>query len=287
MAEHACKLASGITLNVRIDDLSEPWSDAPAVLLLHGTAETSAVFRLWTPWLARHFKVFAPDWRGMGGSDGVTAGDRLDMHDLVADARSLLDVLGIDSCYVAGEKLGALAALSLASAHPERVRGLALACGMISPAKVLGGWIPEWVRLIKEEGVRAWVQATQSGRMGDELEPSALVWWSTLMEQSAPASTLLVYLDLLARLEVSDETLRSVACPTLFLSPAFAQPGAGRFDQRSPRAEADVWRAQVRNREVTEISCSSYHLAATRPDECAQAARDFFLRLEKAARVAA
>lgn len=283
MTDRACKLAHGITLNVRTEDFSEPWLQAPAVVMLHGTAETSEAYRFWTPWLARRLRTVAPDFRGMGRSDGVAPGDRLELRDLVADVAAMLDTLGIASCYLVGEKLGALLALSVASAHPARVRGMALSCGMVSPAQVLGGWIPEWQRLIREEGVAAWVEATQAGRMGDELDPAALAWWSRLMATSAPPETLCVYLDLLSRLTIGDEVLRAIACPTLFMVPAFAQPDGGRFDQRRPRTESEAWRALVRHHEVVEIPSSSYHIAATRPDECARAARDFFLRLRTAA----
>jgi pimeloyl-ACP methyl ester carboxylesterase len=283
MAEQACQLASGITLNVRIDDFSEPWRASPPVVMLHGTVETSQAYRFWTPWLARHFKTIVPDYRGMGGSGGVSPGDRLEVQDLVADVVGMLDALGIEMCCLVGEKLGALLALAVAGHHPGRVRAMALSCGMVSPAKVLGGWIPEWKRLIREEGARAWVDATQAGRMGDELDPAALQWWSKLMATSAPPETLLVYLDLLSRLEISDEVLRAIECQTLFLVPEFAQPEGGRFDQRRPRAESEAWRAQVRRNEVARIPSHSYHIAATRPDECAQAARDFFLKLRTTA----
>jgi 3-oxoadipate enol-lactonase len=275
--------AEGVVLKVRCHDFSEPWRQAPAVVMLHGTAETSEAYRFWTPLLSRDFRTLAPDLRGMGDSNGVRPGDRLELSDLVADIVATLDVLEIESCCVVGEKLGALLALSFAATHPDRVRCMALSCGMVSPAKVLGGWIPEWKRLIREEGVRAWVDATQAGRMGDDLEPEAVAWWSELMETSAPPETLQVYLDLLARLEIGDDVLRAVQCPTLFMVPSFAQPQASQFDQRRPRAESESWQALVRHHEVAEIPANSYHLAATRPDECARAARDFFLRFRTAA----
>ena len=281
MATQSCRLPSGVVLNVRIDDFSDPWVTPPAVLMLHGTAETHEAWRGWTPWLARQFRVVAPDLRGMGGSSGVVPGTRLELDDLVQDAHALMQSLGLSRYYVVGEKLGALVGLALAAAHPQAVQGAALACGMVSPAQVLGPWLPEWARTIGEEGARAWVDATQGGRMGEELPPEGLEWWSTLMARSAPPDVLRAYLDLLSRLTIGTPTLQAIRCPVLFLVPAQAEPSDGRYDQRRPRAEAEAWRAHVAGHRVAEIPSASYHLAATRPDACAVAARDFFLGLQR------
>jgi hypothetical protein len=153
---------------------------------------------------------------------------------------------------------------------------------MISPAKVLGAWIPHWVELIRTQGVRGWIDATQAGRMGDELAPPALEWWSAMMAGSAPPEVLLVYLDLLSRFSLDEAELRAIACPVQFLAPAQAAPGDGSFDQRRPRAETEAWRAWVPDRRVAEIQSASYHLSATRPDACAIATRDFFLSIIEA-----
>lgn len=283
MATQTCKLPSGVKLNFRTDDFTDPWQEAPVALLLHGTAETHEAYRQWTPWLARCFRVIAPDWRGMGHSTGVPDGTRLEMADLVEDAHALMAQLGVPRYFVVGEKLGALAALSLASAHPDKVLGLSVACGMISPAKVLGPWIPEWLELIRTRGPRGWVDSTQGGRMGDELPPAALEWWSALMAGSAPAQVMRSYLDLLQRLEIPAAALRAIRCPTLFLTPAGAAPSDGKFDQRRPREEAKAWRSLVAGHRVAEIDSTSYHLAATRPDACAIATRDFFREVLAAA----
>jgi pimeloyl-ACP methyl ester carboxylesterase len=279
MSTQSRKLPSGVELNVRIDDFTDPWTQPAAVLMLHGTAETLEAYRQWTPWLARRFKVIAPDWRGMGGSKGVSATSRLELADLVQDAHELMQSLGIPRYFVVGEKLGALAALSLASAHPGSVLGASVACGMISPSKVLGAWIPEWISLIETQGMRAWVDATQGGRVGDELPPAGLEWWSALMANSAPKEVMKVYLDLLSRIDIQPATLQAIRCPTQFLVPARAAPSGGKFDQRRPRDESDQWRALVPGYSIAEIDSASYHLSATRPDACAIATRDFFLSL--------
>jgi pimeloyl-ACP methyl ester carboxylesterase len=49
----------------------------PAIVLLHGYAETSRMWRPLIPRLADHFTVIAPDLPGIGGS--AIPADRLDM----------------------------------------------------------------------------------------------------------------------------------------------------------------------------------------------------------------
>ncbi|MCP2202018.1 alpha/beta fold hydrolase [Lentzea flava] len=60
--------------------------------------------------------------RGYGSSGGTAAGFDVQAADVVA----LLDHLGVDRAHVVGHSEGAMIALVLAAAHPDRVRSLAL-----------------------------------------------------------------------------------------------------------------------------------------------------------------
>ncbi len=270
----AVALPHGVSLWVRLVDATDPGSDAPTLVLLHGIAETGDAYRQWIPHLARTFRIVCPDLRGMGRSSPIAAGATLTIDELVLDVRALMQALGVARYALVGEKVGALVSLSLAAAHPGAVLGLALACGMVSPREVLGPWIPEWIRIVEEKGVRAWVDATQAGRMGDELSPPAIAWWSDLMARS-DASALVAYLRMLQTLEVNATQLAAIHAPTLFLVPSQAAGGSARFEQRRPASETEAWQRHVKAHRVAAIDARSYHLAATQPDACALAARDF------------
>lgn len=272
-------LPNGIAVHVRINDFTDPWKTPDVVLMLHGTAESGAAFRQWTPWLARDFRVMTPDLRGMGQTSALPAGQPLEMAQLVQDAHALMQAMGVPRYYVVGEKVGALIALALAAAHPGNVRALSVSCGMVAPCKVLGPWIPEWIALIAKQGVGAWVDATQAGRMGDELGPEALAWWSGMMTDSISPADLTGYLEMLSRFELEAAALQAIRCPVQFLVPAGAAPSGGQYDQRRPQSESTAWRQLVPQHQVKEIDSTSYHLSATRPDECAIASRDFFRSL--------
>lgn len=91
----------------------------PACILLHGIANT---WRFWTavaPALAAGRRVVALDLPGFGGSDPLDG-------DLTAPAAAsavieACDALGIGHLSVVGHSMGALVALAMATARPERV----------------------------------------------------------------------------------------------------------------------------------------------------------------------
>jgi pimeloyl-ACP methyl ester carboxylesterase len=269
---------NGTELLVRECDFTDPAREAPVALLLHGTAEDGEAFRRWIPALAGDFRILCPDLRGAGRSTPIARGAEVELDDLVADAMALLDACGVGRCALVGEKLGALLALRLAARHPERVSAVAVAAGMIAPREVLGSWIPEWIRTIEERGTRAWVDATQSGRMGSELSPAALEWWSALMARS-DRDSLLAYLRMLGRLALAEDELRAIEAPTLFLVPARGPDDGAAFEQRRPAAELLAWMRLVPRHEHAAIEAASYHLAATHPEACAEAVRRFLLRV--------
>src|SRR5438552_11584703 len=72
----------------------------PAVLLLHGYAETSRMWRPLMPRLAEHFTVIAPDLPGIGGSD--IPKDGLDMKGAAIRIHDLVKGLGIEKAVVVG-----------------------------------------------------------------------------------------------------------------------------------------------------------------------------------------
>jgi len=72
----------------------------PAVVLLHGYAETSRMWRPVIPRLAEHFTVIAPDLPGIGGSD--IPGDGLDMKRAAIRIHDLVKGLGVQKAAVHG-----------------------------------------------------------------------------------------------------------------------------------------------------------------------------------------
>ena len=97
---------------------------APGLVLMHGFTDSAACWDPIVPALRKRTGVVAVDARGHGESGlpeepvgpAVQAGD----------VARVLDALGVTSVVAMGHSMGAVTAVSLAIAHPDRVRALIL-----------------------------------------------------------------------------------------------------------------------------------------------------------------
>ena len=96
----------------------------PVVILLHGYAETSRMWRPIIPRLAKHFRVIAPDLPGIGDSSIPT--DGLDMKSAAARIHALARSLGVDKARVVGHDIGLMVAYAYAAQFPAETEKLVL-----------------------------------------------------------------------------------------------------------------------------------------------------------------
>ena len=94
----------------------------PALLLLHGYAETSRMWRPIIPRLAEKFTVIAPDLPGIGDSDIPSSG--LDMKSAAATIHALVKSLGVTSARVVGHDIGLMVAYAYAAQFPTETEKL-------------------------------------------------------------------------------------------------------------------------------------------------------------------
>jgi pimeloyl-ACP methyl ester carboxylesterase len=96
------------------------------LLLISGFGSNATVYWANIPPLSRHFRVIAMDPRGSGRSD-VPAGP-YSLALLARDCAAVLDAADARAAHVLGTSMGGMVAQHVALLHPERVRGLVLAC---------------------------------------------------------------------------------------------------------------------------------------------------------------
>ena len=98
--------------------------NAPAtVILLHGFAETSRMWRPIIPLLAQKFTVIAPDLPGIGDS---SIPDKIDMLDAARKIHELARSLNIEKTRVVGHDIGLMVAYAYAAQFPNETEKLAV-----------------------------------------------------------------------------------------------------------------------------------------------------------------
>jgi pimeloyl-ACP methyl ester carboxylesterase len=105
-------------------------ADAPAIVFVHGTRVTHAVWRPQMERLGGEFRTVAIDLPG----HGERAGEPFTLSGAAAVVRRAIDEEAGGRAVVVGLSLGGYVAMDLAARAPERVRGLVLAGATAEPA---------------------------------------------------------------------------------------------------------------------------------------------------------
>jgi pimeloyl-ACP methyl ester carboxylesterase len=94
----------------------------PAVILLHGYAEDSLMWKPIIPLLAQRFTVIAPDLPGIG--DSAIPADGLNMTTAASRMHALARSLGVEKARVVGHDIGLMVAYAYAAQFPQEVEKL-------------------------------------------------------------------------------------------------------------------------------------------------------------------
>ncbi len=94
----------------------------PALILLHGYAETSRMWRPIIPILAKRFTVIAPDLPGIG--DSAIPAKGLDMKTSAVRMHGLARSLGVEKAGVVGHDIGLMVAYAYAAQFPVETEKL-------------------------------------------------------------------------------------------------------------------------------------------------------------------
>lgn len=120
-SEHRVAVGGGVEILCRVG------GEGPAVLLLHGYPQTSAMWHRVAPALARDHMVVCADLRGYGrSSKPASAADHASYSKraMAADMAAAMTHFGAERFFVGAHDRGARVAHRLAADFPARVRGL-------------------------------------------------------------------------------------------------------------------------------------------------------------------
>ena len=129
------------SLHYRIDDFTDPWKNAPTVLLQHGFGRSSQFWTSWVPYLSRFYKVVRPDLRGLGLSPvEFNPATDITIENYIDDMTALLDALKLESVHYCGESFGGILGMVLAAGRGVTLLGIP---PLFEANKQLGGFLHE------------------------------------------------------------------------------------------------------------------------------------------------
>ena len=270
------KRAGQPDIHYLIDDYTDPWKDAPVLLLQHGFGRSHKVWYSWIPYLSRFFRVVRPDLRGLGMSSrdfDLRAGINLDAY--LGDLADLVRHLGVSSVHYCGESLGGIIGMAFAAEHGDLVKTLTtISCpvdlhGKDQKASSYG--YASRSEALRKMGARGWAEASNAGRrFPADSDPGMMKWFVDEMGDS-DVEVLVATYEWASGISAMPYLSR-IACPMLGLYPKDG-PIAG-ADQ------IDILKKNVRNVDIVHIPLPYHAINTLRPATCARAVLHFAARHE-------
>lgn len=259
------KRANSPTLYYEVDDYTDPWRDAPWVMLQHGYARSGKFWRPFVPYLSRFYRVIRMDLRGLGQSGldfDLTRGFTLESY--VQDFTDLLDHLGVDSVHYCGESSAGTLGIGFAALRPERVRTLTVISSPVAMSEedkksALAGY-PDRVTALRAMGARGWLEASNAGRRFPvDADPALLAW--TLEEMGKSDTEVLVEMFRFVSNVNTEPLLARIQAPMLGIYPT---AGVITKDEHT-----DLLARHVRDLKLVRINRSAHSLQIVAPATCA------------------
>ncbi len=270
----------------------------PAVLLLHGFPQTSAMWREIAPVLARRFSVVCADLRGYGASGCPRSADDHGPYAKRAMARDMIAVmaeLGFERFSIAGHDRGGRVAYRAALDHPDRVERLAV----LDIVPIDAAWVRADDRLAL--GFWPWSLLAQPEPLPERLvaaAPEAVIDHALGPEWGTPSETFdgVTRAGYLAQLQdpehlhaICEEyraaagidrehdqadcaSGRRIACPVLALWSASGPVGSWYADEGGP---LELWR-ELAPRVTGHSVAGGHFFPEERPEETADSLIEFF-----------
>jgi pimeloyl-ACP methyl ester carboxylesterase len=257
-----------LEMHYRVDDYTDPWTEPETILMLHGNAESGAVWYGWVPHLARHFRIVRPDMRGFGDSTPMPREYPWSLDRIVDDYVALIHGLGLKRVHLVAAKLGGTVARRFAARHPELVETLIVA-GTPAPSRdERAAIVREWLMDFEANGVEPWARRTMAGRLGSAFPAAGVEWWIELMGRT-PTSTQLGFMATIPTSNIVADLPR-IQCPTLVITTQGSALGSVEATR--------LWQQTIPHSELRVLPGDSYHVAASDPDLCARETLAFIER---------
>lgn len=254
-----------IALHYEVYDFTNPWEEAPTVLLQHGFGRSGRFWFSIIPYLARHYRLVCPDFRGLGSSSAnFDPASGITVENYLQDLIAIADHAGAGRFHFVGESIGGTVGYAFAATYPERVRSLSV---LASPTHI-NPWMrdayaagyPSWPEAIETLGSAGWARATNTAaRFPADFNPRFLEWYSAEIGK-APTPVLAAMARLALGVDVTP-LLSRIEAPLLALYPA-----AGRI---ATEEQETVLRREVRDVRTVRLRTPHHMIQILDPAGCA------------------
>ena len=245
-----------------------------AVLLAHNLMSRGASFDAVAAGLAARRRVLAVVLRGHGESVGAPRS--FSAQDLADDLLAVLDAEGVARALVVGTSLGATAAMLLALARPERVRGLVLMSATARAAsrgdRIKFGALVAVIRALGPGPVLGPILAQLLGASYRAREPAGVAAAAAQLRATARSDLARSIAAWVARPALAGR-LASIAAPTRVVF--------GAEDTALPRACAEALAAALPDAALQVVAGAGHSVQLERSDAVIELIEDFSGRLPR------
>lgn len=250
-------------LHYVIDDFTDPWKNAPYLILQHGNGRSGQFWYSWIPYLSRFYRVVRPDIRGLGlSSANFDLATEFTLETCVDDTRALIEDLGGAPVHFCGESMGGMVGMGLAATYPQCVRTLTLVSTPVSINEK--GKVTFADKQSKEEqdrGVEAWLEASnKSMRFPADADPGLIDWYN--VEFKKGRREVQAAMGGLANRANVASLLPQIKAPVLGL-----YPSAGPLT--TPEQE-EILRNNIRDLRIVHLPATYHKIQLLYPASCAQ-----------------
>lgn len=249
-----------------IDDYTDPWRDAPWLLLQHGYGRSSKFWFRWIPYLSRYYRIVRPDLRGLGASPAnFDLASGLSLAKYLDDLNAIVDAVGADRVHYCGESLGGILGAIFSALYPHRVRTLNLVSTPLFLDRDFQNrskfGYSSWEEALRVMGPKGYAAAKNQGdRFSLETDPGLMTWFAE--QQGASDVEVLIAMQKLASTIDATDHLARIEAPVLALVPSHGPIV-------TPEQEATM-RERIRDLRIVHLPSRHHNLHLTQHVACAK-----------------
>lgn len=241
------------------------------LVLLHAFPLDSALWQPQLSALSAHYRVIAPDLRGMGGSGPVDARP-VSMDEMADDILLLIDQLGLQHVVLGGLSIGGYVALSFVLRFPERVSALILSNTRAGPDTAHGRAAREaMAQAVARNGPQAVIDLSGEKPYGPECPTEVKEFVRAITRRQSRAG-LIAAIHGMAQRPDRTPALPSILAPTLIIG--------GAHDTLIPSAEGLAMQHLISGSRFVDIPHAGHMSNIEQPEAFNQAIDAFLGGLE-------